>query len=112
VPVHGLRAAGPPPRWRTGASRAFPARQLHPKLWDPGSRSVPVVCALEAPMRHVAGTCEAGRQQAGSAQASAEPLPGPHLFFDERKKFGGKYGWKIVIDVHGRKRVHSLLACK
>ena len=52
-----------------------------------------------------------GRGLGGGHAARRQYRPGL-VFFDGRENLGGKYGWKIVIDVHGRKRVHSLLACK
>ena len=98
--MYGPCVACQPPRWRTGASKAFLPASYTPNC-ETQEAGVPVVCVLEAPMRHVAGTCEAGRQHAGGALAWAEPLPGTHLyvFFDKRKNLG----WKIVINIHGRK---------
>ena len=52
-------------------------------------------------------------RRAGSLHAVRSCRMGPSQArcFDERENLGGKYGWKFVIDVHGRKRVHYFLAC-
>ena len=54
-------------------------------------------------MWHVVSVQAVHRHRIGPSQARC---------LDERENLGGKYGWIIVIDVHGRKKVHSLLACK
>ena len=61
--------------------------------------------------KHLVGGQAVHRQRAGGSKALGWASPGEHLFlfFDRRENLREKYGWKIVIDVHGRRRVHSLL---
>ena len=47
----------------------------------------------------------------GLVWAPPRPLSGPSQprFFDKRENLRGKYGQEIVLDVHGRKRVHLFI---